>query len=189
MEQTSTTVQENKSQEVPQTFTRDSIIKLLHTKSICGAIDSYRLSELLGTISQRMIRNHTKSGQLKPLDHRSHYYIYKVEDVADWLLKYPKYLFVAKNDNSDITKERFAELSNYIRIAVTNSWKGLLERMDMEDIISEVILIILRKKRTNVSDAMLVYRALSTIWNKEKKRIVTVPLDINKLTNGDEEEY
>jgi hypothetical protein len=164
-------------ENVPQTFTRDSIVKLLHSKSIVGVIDSYRLASLLGTISQRMIRNYTKDGQLKPIDGTATYYVYKVEAVADWLLKYPQYLFKTRSDTS-LTMERINELTELTKNYVRKSWKGLLTKMELEDIVSEVILRIMRMKRRNANDATLIYRSLYAIW-KKTKREVEIDREIN----------
>lgn len=164
-------------ENVPQTFTRESIVKLLHSKSIVGVIDSYRLASLLGTISQRMIRNYTKDGQLKPIDGTATYYVYKVEAVADWLLKYPQYLFKTRSDTS-LTMERINELTELTKNYVRKSWKGLLTKMELEDIVSEVILRIMRMKRRNANDATLIYRSLYAIW-KKTKREVEIDREIN----------
>jgi hypothetical protein len=152
-------------------------VKLLHSRSIVGVIDSYRLAALLGTVSQRMIRNFTKAGELKPIDNTATYYVYRVESVADWLLKFPQYLFKSRSETS-LTMERINELSELTKNYVKKSWRGLLTKMEMEDIVSEVILRIMRMKRRNATDATLIYRSLYAIW-KKTKREVEIDREIN----------
>ena len=175
------------TEKVPQTFTRESIVKLLHSKSIVGVIDSYRLSQLLGTISQRMIRNYTKDGQLKALDNTATYYVYRVEDVAAWLLKYPQYLFKTRTDTS-LTMDRINELTELTKNYVRKSWKVLLTKMEMEDIVSDVILRIMRMKRRNATDATLIYRSLYAIWQKAKREVeIDKAIDVEDLEDDDEQ--
>lgn len=174
-----------------QQFTREGIMAHLATKSICGVIDTSNLSDLLGTISPRMIRKMAAEGKLKPLDHGSNFYVFKVEDVADWLLQYPKYLFKKEVDNSDMTVSRVDKLSTYIRNYVNSKFPAILKYMDVEDVVMEVFMSICRKKHTNASDETLVFRAIYTLYKRLSKQIETIsvdPHDLEKSFAGDDDE-
>ena len=163
-------------------FTKKSIIDFLNEKSICGCVNTTGLSESLGTISPRMLRNYVIAGKLQPIEKNTRFYVFKVEDVADWLLQYPQYLFKRTVDNSDMTNERINELSQYIRDFTKKRWPAILKYMDLEDVVMETMAIILRKRRTkDVSDSTMVFRALYTLYQKVSKRIDTVLVDPNTI--------
>lgn len=172
-----------------QSFTREGIVDFLHQKSVCGCIDTTELSNVLGTISPRMLRKFAHEGKLKAIDNNSKFYVFKVEDVADWLLLYPKYLFKKEVDNSDLTVERVDQLSKYIRNFTRTRFPAILKYMDIEDVVMEVFSSICRKRHTNVSDSQLVFRAIYTLYKKVSKRVDTVtvdPLTIEQTYSGDE---
>ena len=86
-----------------------------------------------------------------------------------------------------MTQERIESLSAFVRNYVRKDWMTLLKFMDMEDIVQEVLLMFMRWRRgEGVSDATVVYRALSKIWRKNRKRMGEVVTDTSEL--GKEEE-
>lgn len=176
--------QEQKS----QTFTRAGVIELLHQKSICGCINVNGLSEALGTISPRMIRMYAKKGELKSMPNCGAYYLFKVEDVADWLLMHPRYIVKKNIDNSDLTVERVEQLSAFIRNYTSKQWRGLLKYMEVDDIVMEVLQMVCRKNHSNVTDGTLVFRALATLYRKLTRRpsLVSIePQKMEKMFSGD----
>lgn len=181
MEQREQTTPLAAQKPTPQQFTREGIMEWLAQKSICGCIDTARLSDLLGTISQRMLRKMAYEGKLKPIDNASNFYVFKVEDVADWLMLYPRYMFKKEVDNTDMTMERVDELSKFIRNYVKNRYPAILKYLDMDDVVMEVLGSICRKRHTDVSDATLVFRALYTLYKKQSKRIDAIPVDPHVL--------
>ena len=103
-------------------------------------------------------------------------------------MDHPKYLCQRpRQSNEDMTQERIESLSSFVRNYVRKEWRPLLNVMDMDDIVQEVLLMFMRWKRVDgVSDATVVYRALSKIWRKNRKRMGEVVTDTSEL--GKEEE-
>lgn len=174
-----------------QEFSKKGIIEFLHQKAICDCMDIHNLSNCLGTISPRMIRKHIASGSLKPIDNESTMYIFRCEDIADWLLRFPRYLFKREESKYNLSEDKYNELNNITRRMVKSHWaNSLLKVMDIDDICSAVICNILRKRYNgHVNDNTLVYRELIKLWDKESKRVDTIcydPQSFNGTTNEGE---
>lgn len=162
-----------------QEFNKKGIIEFLQQKSVCDCMDIRTLSNHLGTISPRMIRKHTTDGNLKPINNNVTMYVYRCEDIADWLLLNPRYFFKREESQFEITDEKFKSLCDIIRRLVLSHWRNtLLKVMDMDDICSTVIYKILKKRYNGrVTDSVLIYRELVKLWEKESKRRDTTTYD------------
>lgn len=171
-------------------FSQKGIIEFLHQKAVCDCMDVRTLSETLGTISPRMIRKYTASGDLKPIYKDSTMYVYRCGDIADWLIKFPRYFFMREKSQIEMTDEKYKELNAIIRRQVFSHWREtLLKQMDIDDICSEVICNILRKRYNGrVTDNVLVSRELSKLWGRISKRIDTVTYDPTTYNIANEEE-
>ena len=167
----------------------ERIVKFLSESAVNGMMDSASISKALGgRISRAMVLSYTRRGDLVPVNRNDRMYVYTVNDVASFLMEHPRYLFRRpRQSNEDMTQERIESLSAFVRNYVRKDWMTLLKVMDMEDIVQEVLLMFMRWKRVDgVSDATVVYRALSKVWRKNRKRMGEVVTDTSEL--GKEEE-
>lgn len=167
----------------------ERIVKFLSESAVNGLMDSASISRALGgRISRAMVLSYTRRGDLVPVNRNDRMYVYTVNDVASFLMEHPRYLFQRpRQSNEDMTQERIESLSAFVRNYVRKDWMTLLKVMDMEDIVQEVLLMFMRWRRGDgVSDATVVYRALSKIWRKNRKRMGEVVTDTSEL--GKEEE-
>ena len=174
-------------------LTREGIIEFLSEKSVCGCADARTLADALGTISQRMIRNFVAAGELKPLPQTQSYYIFEVNEVANWLMKYPRYLFKNPGSSNDMSAERFTALSNMIRDYCRQKFPAILKFMDIEDVVMEVVERISKRRHSNadVSDSTLVFRAICSLYKREKNKVQTVtiaPHEIEKIYEGNDDD-
>ena len=164
----------------------ERIEELLSSFAVNGLMDTASISRALGgRISRAMVLSYTRRGDLDPVNWNDRPYVYTV---ARFLMDHPKYLCQRlRQSNEDMTQERIESLSAFVRNYVRKDWMTLLKVMDMEDIVQEVLLMFMRWRRGDgVSDATVVYRALSKIWRKNRKRMGEVVTDTSEL--GKEEE-
>lgn len=169
-----------------QEFSKKGIIEFLQQKSVCDCMDVRTLSKHLGTISPRMIRQHTAAGKLKPINNDVTMYVYRCEDIADWLLMHPQYFFKREQAQFNMSAEKFNELREITTKLVNSHWRNTLLRvMCIEDICSAVVYQILKKRYTGrVTDSVLVYRELVKLWNKESKRVDATTYDPQSYQAG-----
>lgn len=175
---------ETKTTDFGFKFTLDGIMSYLSERSVCGVMDADTLSKALdGRLSRQMICRFTRLGELVAISYPASKYIYRTEDVARFLKSHPRYLFsTERGDNSDMTDERVMELTSFIRNYVRKEWSPLLKVLDMDDIVQETLMMMLRWRRRNgVSDATVVFRALSKIWRKNRKRMSEIVADGSEI--------
>ena len=169
----------------------ERIVNFLSESAVNGLMDSASISKALGgRISRAMVLSYTRRGDLVPVNRNDRMYVYTVNDVASFLMEHPRYLFQRpRQSNEDMTQERIESLSAFVRNYVRKDWMTLLKFMDMEDIVQEVLLMFMRWKRgEGVSDATIVYRALSKIWRKNRKRMGEVVTDTSELGKDEEDD-
>ena len=169
----------------------ERIVNFLSESAVNGLMDSASISKALGgRISRAMVLSYTRRGDLVPVNRNDRMYVYTVNDVASFLMEHPRYLFQRpRQSNEDMTQERIESLSAFVRNYVRKDWMTLLKVMDMEDLVQEVLLMFMRWKRgEGVSDATIVYRALSKIWRKNRKRMGEVVTDTSELGKDEEDD-
>ena len=167
----------------------ERIEELLSSFAVNGLMDTASISGALGgRLSRAMVLSYTRRGDLDPVNWNDRPYVYTVGEVARFLMDHPKYLcHRPRQSNEDMTQDRIESLSAFVRNYVRKDWMTLLKVMDMDDIVQDVLLMFMRWKRVDgVSDATVVYRALSKIWRKNRKRMGEVVTDTSEL--GKEEE-
>ena len=133
-------------------------------------VDSYDLANALGSISQRMLRKFSGAGELKAIS--THPYIFERSEVVSFLMKHPRYL-ARKTQNIDVTED----VTTKIEIIIKTQWRGLLELVELEDLIAAVQTKLLRTPVSRVPLSVIINRILGMIYRKEKKRINTIPLE------------
>ena len=169
----------------------ERIEELLSSFAVNGLMDTASISVALGgRISRAMVLSYTRRGDLDPVNWNDRPYVYTVGEVARFLMDHQKYLCQRpRQSNEDMTQERIESLSAFVRNYVRKDWMTLLKFMDMDDIVQEVLLMFMRWRRGDgVSDATVVYRALSKIWRKNRKRMGEVVTDTSELGKEEEDE-
>ena len=154
----------------PEALTVKAITEYLIKIGVPGVVDFYDLANTLGSISQRMLRNFSNTGELKAISR--HPFIFERSAVVEFLLKHPRYL-ARKTQNIDVTED----VTNKIEIIIKTQWRGLLELVELEDLIATVQTKLLRTPVSRVPLSVIVNRILGMIYRKERKRINTIPLE------------
>ena len=166
------TVTPRRLREAPKAFTRNAIREFLEARGACGIIDTFALSTLLGTISQRSIRNHTNAGRLKPMNPGRPPFIYTIEAVIDWLMENPRYI-AQQREMWEVTEET----STLIRKIIHKSWKTMLQFIDEEELVAETQYRMMKTPKTECSEGRVIVAILGKIYRDTKRQLKTVSLD------------
>ncbi len=163
----------------PKAFTRVAIKEYLEEQGASGIIDKYALALLLGTMSQRAVRNHTNAGNLKPINPGNPPFVYTLDAVVDFLMANPRYI-AQQRAFWEIT-EHTAEL---IRVIVNTDWKTLLHYDDMDGLVSEVQYRMMKTPKTPCSEDRVIRGILGKIWREYKRQGLNINVSLDAINDG-----
>lgn len=158
---------------VLKTFDKRGMLAWLSEIGFGAITNTNEIKEKLkGALSERMLRQRTANGELKAMQSpgTTRKYTYMLEDVADFLLRYPQYATMRNKEyKNEMTGARITRLSQIIETEVTQRWDALKKYMDISEAKSEALSIILEMKRSLVQDDQaLVNIALMRLFKKAK---------------------
>lgn len=158
--------------EAPAAFTKVAVREFLEERGMKGLVDSWALATILGTITQRTIRNLTNTGKLKSVNPNSAPFVYTLEAVVDFLMSNPKYI-AQRRETWAVTEDT----STLIKKILYKSWRTMLSFMEEDDVIAEVQCRMLKTPKSECSEGRVIIRILGKIYREHKRRIQTVSLD------------
>ena len=153
--------------DAPEAFTATSVREYLAKHGARGVLDIDALSVILGTVSTRTIREHVANGGLKALNQPvgRESYVFALNDVVAWLLKNPKYIAQRRE-----TWEPNEATPNLVRALLFKNWKPLTRMMEVDDIVSEVMVRMLTMPKTTSAEGLVINRTLGKIYRKLRNR-------------------
>lgn len=166
-----------------QNLTKESVKKELNTRGLGAVFNTAQLQEALGTVSMRMLRMRMEKGELKVHKKSGKYNVLSIEDAAEFLLRYPEYL-TRKNTPIDMNLDEttYNELIDRIRKHIMTSWRGLMKRVDIDDLVSECLIKYLHQNANcKVSETTRLYRIMANIYQREKNKPILVGYEIPEL--------
>lgn len=163
-------------EEVPKTITKTGIIDFLRKKGAGDLLNTQDVARLIKRNIQT-VRRYAKCGEL-PCDmsvrNRA---IYKIDDVADFVLTHPQIALWPRQVFE--INEKNIEL---IRRIVFKNWSVFANEYGVNDLVSEVMVQIAKTPRTGSTTeelAVATQRVIYKIYTKFKSEPKTVPLDEN----------
>lgn len=156
--------------DAPSEFSKESIKAFLEARGMKGIVDSWTVSTILGTLSERTVRNLTNAKKLKHTGTMP--YVYTIDNVVEFLIKNPAYV-AQRRETWDVTEET----ATTIKKIVYKSWRGMLQYMDEDDLIAEVQYRMLKTPKTNCSESRAIISILGKIYREEKNKVKTLSLD------------
>lgn len=158
--------------DAPKAFTPKAIREFLEARGACGIIDSFALATLLGTISQRSIRNATNAGKLKAMNPDSPPYVYTIEEVIKFLMEHPRYI-AQQREMWEVTEDT----SLLIKKIIHKSWPTLLKCIGEEDLVAETQFRMMKTPKTECSEGKVIVGILGKIYREYKRQPQTVSFD------------
>jgi len=164
----------------PSDLNTTAITSWLKAIGLGDIVDSRMLAVKLHNVTERTIRNHAQNGRLKRAQAGS--YVFRLEDVADWLVRNPRY--IAQSSEHWAVDEH---TRNSIRKIVLNDWKNMTKIYDLDDIVSEIVSCLLSKPKNTAYITTAINNSLRQVWRKLKKENLhrTVSLDAIKERQGE----
>lgn len=157
--------------DAPESLTKTGVKDWLVKNGAAGIISAAAAANIVGC-SKRIIKNAEKDKQLKSVSPG----VYLIDDLCCWLISKPKYLAqgvprweITLELREHVKRELLARFNFFVR----NYKDGL------EDLISEVCLIIAKKKKLKtVQESTVINSAIIDLWRKynvaNKNQIKTI---------------
>ena len=144
----------------PQALTPAAVHTWLLSQGAQEIITGPALAAVLG-ISKRTVANATKEGKLKRIAKNT----YLLKDCIPWMLSNPR--FVAQHAAKwEITEETPGK----VRAIILNTRRYMLKYRDIDDLTSEVLMLLQRKRKTGITETSAILYTLARIYRTMKRR-------------------
>ena len=155
----------------PRALTPAAVHEWLTERGAQEIITTSALAIILG-ISKRTITDARREGKIKAIDKNT----YLLKDCIPWIISRPR--FVAQQK----PRWEIAEQTpDHIRAIIRKDWRGLLRFRDLDDLVSEVIVRMQRKPKTNANEGSIIYWLLTEIWNEIVRRGENMTVSFSEL--------
>lgn len=168
----------------PKTMTKTGVIEFLRKNGAGDLMNTAEVAILLKRDTQS-IRRYVKKGALPCEMKLYNRAIYKIEDVADFILAnpqialWPRHTFMPSKENIEM-----------IRRIIFKNWEVFAKEYGIDDLASEVLVRMAKTTRTGDSKeelAAAIQRVIYKIYIKFRKQPKTVSLDERMSVNAEDE--
>lgn len=164
-------------------FTKQGLVDWLTSKGAAAVMDTQTVARLLSRDAQS-VRRYVKCGALKCDMRLPNRAVYRIEDVAEFLLANPS-LCVFNSETLELNAERIA----LIRRIGFHAWRPLLDACGADDVFSEVQMRLMQTRLTNKAEnaiGAVIERLFANIYRKYRRKIDTISFDENRKMDNSE---
>ena len=174
-------MEEQTTSTAPMRFTKQGLVDWLTSKGAGALLNTVEVARLLKRDTQS-IRRYVKHGALKCDMMRFNKAIYRIEDVAEFLLANPQ-ICICNRETMELTNEA----DELIRRIGFKHWKPLLDACGADDVFQEVRMRFLQTTKTDSSKiGAVIERLFSKVYRKYRREIDTKSFEENRKIDMNE---
>lgn len=158
--------QERDASDAPNLFTIKGVKEWLISRGACAVISLRCVAAIVGC-STRVIKNAERAGELPSVDRCT----YLRDDVAEWLLKHPRYIAQEQQPKWELNDETIG----LIKALLQSKFAGLIRCWDgggLDDLVNEIVFRLTKKRRrSSVAISTVIYSVCTETYRDLKRRM------------------